>query len=137
VSRSALMTASASVDCARVMASATRNSESAACREEHKREPNRLIFQAADSLFLVADAITRAQSTEADAVIKALRDTRFEGSQGLITFEKEPGLYFQQWKNIPYITYQLTARGQQLPETLLIQGPGVELSVDKLIRPAR
>jgi hypothetical protein len=34
--------------------------------------------QAADSLFRVADAITRAQSTEADAVIKALRDTRLE-----------------------------------------------------------
>src|SRR2546428_8719954 len=27
--------------------------------EQHQREPNRLIFQAADSLFLVADAITR------------------------------------------------------------------------------
>jgi len=105
--------------------------------EQHKREPNRLIFQAADSLFLVADAITRAKSTEADPVIKALRETRFEGSQGTVTFEKEQGLYFQTWKNIPYITYQLTAKGQQLPDTLLIQGPGIELSVDKLMRPAR
>ncbi len=105
--------------------------------EQHKREPNRLIFQAADSLFLVADAITRAKSTEADPVIKALRETRFEGSQGTVTFEKEQGLYFQTWKNIPYITYQLTAKGQQLSDTLLIQGPGIELPVDKLMRPAR
>ncbi|MCL6640543.1 MAG: ABC transporter substrate-binding protein [Candidatus Rokubacteria bacterium] len=105
--------------------------------EQHRREPNRLIFQAADSLFLLADAITRAKSTDPDAIIKALRETRFEGTQGVITFEKEKGLYFQQWKDIPYVTYQLTARGQQLPDTLLIQGPGVELSVDRLMRPAR
>ncbi|HXG02152.1 MAG TPA: ABC transporter substrate-binding protein, partial [Candidatus Binatia bacterium] len=105
--------------------------------EQHRREPNRLIFQAADSLFLLADAITRAKSTDPDAIITALRETRFEGTQGVITFEREKGLYFQQWKDIPYVTYQLTARGQQLPDTLLIQGPGVELSVDRLMRPAR
>jgi branched-chain amino acid transport system substrate-binding protein len=105
--------------------------------ERYRREPNRLIFQAADSLFLLADAISRAKSTEADAVIKALQETRFEGTQGVITFEKEKGLYFQQWKDIPYVTYQLTARGQQLPDTLLVQGPGVELAVDRLMRPAR
>jgi branched-chain amino acid transport system substrate-binding protein len=102
-----------------------------------KREPNRLIFQAADSLFLVADAITRAKSTDAEPVIRALRETRFEGVQGTVTFSQEKGIYFQQWKDIPFVTYQLTARGQQLPETLLVQGPGVELSVDKLMRPAR
>jgi len=105
---------------------------------KEKREPNRLIFQAADSLFLVADAIGRAKSTEGEAVIKALRETRFEGVQGTVTFSQEKGgIYFQQWKEIPYVTYQLTARGQQLPDTLLVQGPGVELAVDKLMRPAR
>ncbi len=104
---------------------------------KEKREPNRLIFQAADSLFLLADAMARARSTEADAVIKALRDTRFEGVLGVVTFDKEPGIYFQQWKNIPFVTYQLTAKGQQLPDTLLVQGPGMELAVDKLMRPAR
>jgi hypothetical protein len=81
--------------------------------------------------------MTRAKSTEAEAIIKALRDTRFEGVLGVITFDKEPGIYFQQWKNIPFVTYQLTARGQQLPDTLLVQGPGMDLAVDKLMRPAR
>jgi hypothetical protein len=57
--------------------------------------------------------------------------------QGLVTFENEKGIYFQQWKNIPFVTYQLTARGQQLPDTLLVQGPGMELAIDKLMRPAR
>lgn len=104
---------------------------------KEKREPNRLIFQAADSLFIIADAITRAKSTEADAVIKALRETRFEGVLGTVTFEKEKGVYFQQWKEIPFVTYQLTARGQQLPDTLLVQGPGMELATEKLMRPAR
>jgi branched-chain amino acid transport system substrate-binding protein len=103
---------------------------------KEKREPNRLIFQAADSLLILADAIARARSTEADAVIRALRETRFEGALGTVTFSPEKGLYFQQWKDIPFVTYQLTARNQQLPETLLVQGPGMELAVDKLLRPA-
>jgi branched-chain amino acid transport system substrate-binding protein len=103
---------------------------------KEKREPNRLIFQAADSLLILADAIARARSTEADAIIKALRETRFEGALGTVTFSPEKGLYFQQWKDIPFVTYQLTARNQQLPETLLVQGPGIELAVDKLVRPA-
>jgi branched-chain amino acid transport system substrate-binding protein len=103
---------------------------------KEKREPNRLIFQAADSLLILADAIARARSTEADAVIKALRETRFEGALGTVTFSPDKGLYFQQWKDIPFVTYQLTARNQQLPETLLVQGPGMELAVDKLVRPA-
>jgi branched-chain amino acid transport system substrate-binding protein len=102
-----------------------------------KREPNRLIFQAADSLLILADAIARAKRTEADAVIKALRETRFEGALGTVTFSPEKGIYFQQWKDIPFVTYQLTARDQQLPETLLVQSPGMELAVDKLVRPAR
>jgi branched-chain amino acid transport system substrate-binding protein len=104
---------------------------------KEKREPNRLIFQAADSLFILADAISRAKSTASDVVIKALSETRFEGSHGVVTFDKEPGITFQQWKDIPYVTYQLTARNQALPETLLIQGPGLELSTEKLMRPAR
>ncbi|MGH7325876.1 MAG: ABC transporter substrate-binding protein, partial [Candidatus Rokuibacteriota bacterium] len=104
---------------------------------KEKREPNRLIFQAADSLFILADAAERAKSTAPDALIKALGATRFEGVLGTVTFEKEPGIYFQQWKEIPYVTYQLTAKNQQLPDTLLIQAPGLELSTDKLIRPAR
>ncbi len=104
---------------------------------KEKREPNRLIFQAADSLFILADAAQRARSTAPDALIKALADTKFEGVLGMVTFDRSQGIYFQQWKDIPYVTYQLTAKGQQLPDTLLVQGPGLELAADKLIRPAR
>lgn len=104
---------------------------------KEKREPNRLIFQAADSLFILADAAERARSTAPDALIKALAETNFQGVLGTVTFDRSPGIYFQQWKDIPYVTYQLTAKGQQLPDTLLVQGPGLELAADKLIRPAR
>jgi branched-chain amino acid transport system substrate-binding protein len=104
---------------------------------KEKREPNRLIFQAADSLLILADALARAKSTDAEAVLKALRETKFEGAQGTVTFSQEKGIYYQQWKDIPFVTYQLTARGQQLPETLLVQGPGIEPAVDKLMKPAR
>jgi len=104
---------------------------------KEKREPNRLIFQAADSLFILADAAERARSTAPDALIKALAETRFQGVLGTVTFDRSPGIYFQQWKDIPYVTYQLTAKGQQLPDTLLVQGPGLELAADQLIRPAR
>src|SRR3954462_562469 len=41
-----------------------------AYQQRTKNEPNRLIFQAADSLLLIVDAIKQAKSTDANAMIK-------------------------------------------------------------------
>lgn len=106
--------------------------------EYQKREgnaPNRLIFQAADSLFLIADAIERAGTTEADAVIEAMKQTDWTGTRGRITYNMEEGNTFQQWLDMPQVTYQLTEEGQAIADAPLIEAPGMELDPSKLVRP--
>lgn len=100
-------------------------------------EPNRLIFQAADSLLLIVDAIKQANSVEPDKIIKAMQTMKFEGARGAFQFSRHPGVTFQQWADIPYVNYQLTAVNQPISKTNLIQGPGQPLNVGKLQKPAK
>src|SRR4051812_44941424 len=100
-----------------------------------KGEPNRLIFQAADSLLLIVDAIKQAKSTEPKAIEGALKKMKFTGVRGTFQFSDKPGITFQQWAEIPYVNYQLTAVNQKVSESNLIQGPGQPLDVNKLQKP--
>ena len=100
-----------------------------------KSEPNRLIFQAADSLLLIVDAIKEAKSTDPKAIIATLQKMKFSGVRGPFTFSKEPGITFQQWADIPYVNYQLTEVNQPVSKSNLIQGPGQALDVSKLQKP--
>jgi branched-chain amino acid transport system substrate-binding protein len=100
-----------------------------------KSEPNRLIFQASDSLLLIVDAIRAAKSTDPKAITAALKDIKFSGVRGPLTFSQEPGFRFQQWVDIPYVNYQLTEVNQPVSKTNLIQGPGQALAVNKLQKP--
>ena len=97
-----------------------------------KGEPNRLIFQAADSLLLIAEAIKQAKSTDPKAVTKALQTIKFSGVRGPLTFGKEQGIGYQQWVDIPYVTFQLTDVNQPVSKSNLVQEPGKALSVGKL-----
>jgi ABC-type branched-subunit amino acid transport system substrate-binding protein len=106
-------------------------------QDQAKHEPNRLIFQAADSVLLIARAIEQAKSTDSAAMIKALQDMQFEGVRGKFSFSKEAGYKFQQWVDIPYVTYQLTEVNQPLSKTTLIQASGQPLQTDKLIKPTK
>ncbi len=107
----------------------------AAYEERHGGEANRLIFQAADSLFLIAEAIKTAGSTEPEAMMAALRDMEYTGTRGTIVFSQEPGFSFQQWVDIPFVTYQLTELNQAISDAPLIQAPGMELDVSRLMKP--
>ena len=100
-----------------------------------KNEPNRLIFQAADSLLLIADAIKEAKSTAPDAIIKALQKIKFTGTRGTFEFSQQPGFGFQQWIDVPYVNYQFTAVNQPVSKANLIQAPGHPLDVGKLQKP--
>jgi branched-chain amino acid transport system substrate-binding protein len=106
-------------------------------QKKTNNEPNRLIFQAADSLLLVADAIKQAKSTHGKAMIKALESMTFSGVRGTFRFSEEPGITYHQWADIPYVTYQFTQVDQPVSKTLLVQGPNLPLSVNKLEKPAR
>ena len=99
-----------------------------------KGEPNRLIFQAADSLLLIAEAIKQAKSTDPKAITKALQSIRFSGVRGPLTFGKEQGICYQQWVDIPYVTFQLTDVNQPVSKSNLVQEPGKKLVVNKLQR---
>jgi ABC-type branched-subunit amino acid transport system substrate-binding protein len=100
-----------------------------------KSEPNRLIFQAADSLLLIVDAIKQAKSTDPKAIEKALRAMKFSGTRGAFQFSEKPGYTYQQWVDIPFVNYQLTAVNQPVSESNFIQGPGQKLDVSKLKKP--
>lgn len=105
--------------------------------KQAKKEPNRLIFQAADSVLLIARAIEAARSTEGEAIIKALQGINFEGTRGAFRFSQDAGYAYQQWVDIPYVTYQLTAINQPISQSTLIQVPGQPLATDKILKPAK
>jgi ABC-type branched-subunit amino acid transport system substrate-binding protein len=101
-----------------------------------KNEPNRLIFQAADSLLLIVDAIKDAKSTDPQKNEASLKKMKFTCTRGTFSFCYKPGIGFQQWVDIPYVNYQLTAVNQPVADSNLIQGPGQKLDVSKLQKPA-
>jgi ABC-type branched-subunit amino acid transport system substrate-binding protein len=102
-----------------------------------KGEPNRLVYQAADSLLLIVEAIKQAKSTDPAAIIKTMQTMKFEGARGAFQFSQQPGYTYQQWVDIPYVNYQLTEVNQPVSKTNLIQGPGQPLNVGKLQKPAK
>jgi branched-chain amino acid transport system substrate-binding protein len=102
-----------------------------------KNAPNRLLFQAADSLFLVAEAIKKAGSTAPDALIKALEEIDYTGTRGKITFSKDTGYKYHQWLDVPYVTFQLTEVNQKIENAPLVQQPGQAFETSKLWKPAR
>jgi ABC-type branched-subunit amino acid transport system substrate-binding protein len=106
-------------------------------KKRTKSEPNRLIFQAADSLLLIVDAIKQGKSAEPASITKTMQEMTFSGARGTFQFSKEPGYKFQQWVDIPYVNYQLTAVNQPIGDSTLIQGPNEKLDVKKLVKPAK
>jgi len=102
-----------------------------------KSAPNRLLFQAADSLLVIADAAKRAKSTEPDALIKALEETKLLGTRGELTFSKEAGYKNHQWIDVPYVTFQLTEVNQKVGDSVLVEEPGKPLDPSKLWKPTK
>jgi branched-chain amino acid transport system substrate-binding protein len=101
-----------------------------------KSDPGRLIFQAADSLFLLAEAIKAAGSTEPDAMIKALEGIKWAGTRGTITFSTDHSRYkYHQWIDIPSVTFQVTAVKQAMADTKFVQEVGQPLDMSRLEHP--
>ena len=98
-------------------------------------DPNRLIFQAVDSLVVVVDSIRQAKSTDPAKMLAAMQTGKFDGARGTMNFDSRPGVSYHQWMDIPYVNYQLTAVNQAVGNTTLLQGPGMALNVNKLQYP--
>jgi branched-chain amino acid transport system substrate-binding protein len=108
----------------------------AAYTAKTRNEPNRLLFQAADSVFLIAEAIKAAKSTNSDEMIKALEAIRWTGARGAVTFSTEKSGYkFHQWLEVPYVTFQITAVKQPIADAKLVQQPGQQLEAGSIERP--
>ncbi|HWI82981.1 ABC transporter substrate-binding protein [Ramlibacter sp.] len=98
---------------------------------------NRLVLQAADSLNLVVQGIQAAKSTDPDKVAAAMRTMKFDSLRGVSNFSTKPGYSFQQWLDIPYVNYELTAEKQPIAQTVMIQAPGQKFDPAKIVRPAK
>jgi ABC-type branched-subunit amino acid transport system substrate-binding protein len=98
---------------------------------------NRLVLQAADSLELVLQGIQAAKSTEPEKLTKAMQTMKFESIRGIGNFSTQPGFGYQQWLDMPYVNYELTAEKQPVGQTVLIQAPGQKFDPSKIVRPAR
>lgn len=102
-------------------------------KEKTKNEPNRLLFQSADSLFVITEAIKAAKSTEPDAMIKALESMKWTGTRGEVSFSGEKSGYkYHQWLDIPYVTFEITAIKQPVIDMKLVQDPGKPLDTSRL-----
>lgn len=98
---------------------------------------NRLVLQAADSLQLVVQALQTAKGTEPDKLVKAMQTMRFDSLRGISNFSTAPGHGFQQWLDIPFVNYEITAEKQPIAQTVLIQAPGQKFDASKLVRPVK
>ena len=91
----------------------------------------RLVLQAADSLELVIQGIENAKSTDSDKLIKAMQTMKFDSLRGVSEFSTKPGYSYQQWLEIPFVNYELTAEKQPIAQTVLIQAPGQKFDPDQ------
>ena len=100
-------------------------------------EVNRLVLQAADSLELVIQGLQAAKSTEPDTLLKAMQAMKFDSLRGVSNFSTAAGYGFQQWLDIPFVIYELTAEKQPIAQTVMIQSPGQKFDPSKIVRPAK
>jgi hypothetical protein len=98
---------------------------------------NRLVLQAADSLQLVIQGLQTAKSTEHDKLIQAMQTMKFDSIRGISNFSTKPGFGYQQWLDMPFVNYELTAEKQPVAQTALIQAPGQKFDPSKIVRPAK
>ena len=56
---------------------------------------------------------------------------------GIANFSTAPGYSHQQWLEIPFVNYELTAEKQPIGQTVLIQAPGQKFDPTKIVRPAK
>lgn len=99
-----------------------------------KRPANAVSMEGYDGIMVVAEAIKKAGSADREAIQKALRDLKWEGTRGTIHFPQttEPAWKFQQWPEVPIFVIQYT-KPNQTPTDAAIVWPRSQATVDKLI----
>ena len=62
-----------------------------------------------DQIMIIADAMTRAKSSDPKKLAEALKATRFNGTTGVVTFDRKDGAVWNQWTGHQLFVLQLTA----------------------------
>lgn len=98
------------------------------------RPANSVAMEGYDGVMVIAEAIKAAKGTESEALIKALRNLKWEGTRGTIFFpqKKEPAWAYQQWPEVPIFVIQYD-EANQLPENAEILWPRAQATTDKLV----
>ena len=120
-----------------------------------QRWPDAAAFEAYDAVWLIADAIERADTTGADALISALEKTDLTLASGHYTFpygaanppdgQKIPAYMWHQWPEPPLLYLQYTAPNQPAEQSTVIwpvayrstNGPLAPALLDELSRTGR
>ena len=94
-------------------------------REQFKEEPVYGALNAYAQVMLLADAMNAAKSDKPDDIVKALLGGKFTGWNGIITFPKGEGAYWQQWTP-PMLFLQYTKVEQPFPEAKIVFPPDLK-----------
>ena len=92
--------------------------------------------QGYDSVWLMADAIKRAGSTNPDDITAALAATKFSGARGEYSFSRdsEPGWRYQQFLDAPISVIQYSEVGES-PSDALILAPDRWATAETILAP--
>ncbi|MFQ5794653.1 MAG: ABC transporter substrate-binding protein [Candidatus Bipolaricaulia bacterium] len=89
------------------------------------KTPTFAAMEAYDSVYVLAEAIEMAGSTDPDAIVAALEKIQYNGVLGKISFslERTPDYMFHQWPGAKAVVIQYTEEGQNFTDALLAWPP--------------
>ena len=90
--------------------------------EQFKEEPIYGAFNGYTQVILLADALQAAKSDKGADLVKALLAHKFEGWNGIISFTRGDGPYWQQWSP-PMLFTQYTRPEQPFTEVKIVFPP--------------
>lgn len=96
----------------------------------------RLFHQGADAIFALVDAMRRANSAAAPALVRALDAAPGTGTRGPIQFHTEAGPRHRQRIGIPFALVQHQEQGAPAERATMIWVPGNPVRTDRIVRSA-
>jgi branched-chain amino acid transport system substrate-binding protein len=80
-----------------------------AFKAKYNYEPPVFAYFLYDEVMILADAMKRANSSDPKKIAQALKDTKFDGTTGVITFERKDGPVWNQWMGHQLFVKKMTA----------------------------
>ncbi len=88
--------------------------------ERYEFDPPIYAYFLYDEIMIIADAMERAKSADPKKLAEALKTTRFDGTTGVITFERKEGAVWNQWMGHQLFVLQLTEPNQKGKDAAVI-----------------